>query len=168
MVREIEGHCPDTARAAFVAPDAALCGRVRLEEGTSIWYGAVLRADTGAIRIGRDSNIQDMACLHTGPELDVVIGEGVSVGHNAVVHGCVVEDHVLVGMHATLLNGCRIGAGSIIAAGALVPENTVVPPGSLVVGIPGKVLRPVSPEQTQGILENAEEYKRLARLHAQP
>lgn len=166
MIREIQGRRPSVEQAAFVASNAALCGQVTLGEGSSVWYGAVLRGDTGAIQVGRDSNIQDLACLHTGPDLDVVIGDRVSIGHNAVVHGCVVEDDVLVGMHATLLNGCRIGRGSIIAAGALVSEHKVIPPGSLVVGVPGRVLHPVTPQQAQGILENAQEYLRLARIHA--
>ena len=166
MIQSIQGKAPNTEQAAFVAPSADLCGEVTLAKDASVWYGAVLRADTGTIRVGEGSNIQDLACLHTGPGLDILIGSGVSVGHSAVIHGCVVEDQVLIGMHATLLNGCRIGKGSIIAAGALVPENAQIPPGSLVMGIPGRVVRPVSPELAQGILDNREEYLRLARLHA--
>lgn len=165
MIQPIQGKIPFTEQAAFVALTASLCGDVILARDASVWYGAVLRADTGTIRVGEGSNIQDLACLHTGPGLDILIGSGVSVGHSAVIHGCVVEDQVLIGMHATLLNGCRIGKGSIIAAGALVPENAQIPPGSLVMGIPGRVVRPVSPELAQGIRENREEYLHLARLH---
>ena len=167
MIGGKKGQLPQTQKAAFVAQNATLWGDVELEEGSSVWYGAVLRGDTGSIRIGRDSNIQDLACLHTGPDLDVVIGQRVSVGHSAIVHGCVVEDDVLIGMHATLLNGCHIGKGSIIAAGALVTENKIIPPGSLVMGVPGRVVHPVTPEQAQSILHNAQEYLDLARLHAE-
>lgn len=166
MIRSVAGKIPLAEQAAFVAPSADLCGEVTLGRDSSVWYGAVLRGDTGAIRVGDGTNIQDLACLHTGPGMDIVIGRGVSVGHSAVVHGCVIEDDVLIGMHATLLNGCHIGNGSIIAAGALVPENAQIPPGSLVMGIPGRVVRPVSPEQARGIRENREEYLHLARLHA--
>lgn len=108
---------------------------------------------------------QHRIILHTGPGLDITVGRGVSIGHGAVVHGCTVEDDCLIGMHATVLNGAVIGAGSLIAAGALVPEHTVIPPGSLVVGVPGRVLRPVSGEQTRDIRDNAGEYRRLALLH---
>lgn len=161
----INGLAP-AGRAAFVAGNATLAGDVQLAEGCSVWYGAVLRADTGRIILGEDSNIQDNAVLHTGPALDVCIGRGVSVGHSAVVHGCTVGDGCLIGMHATVLNGAVIGPGCLIAAGALVPEGAVIPPGSLVVGVPGRVLRPVSPEQAASMAQNCREYRRLAALHA--
>ena len=149
-----------------MAPGSVLAGAVRLERDASVWYGAVLRADTGHITVGAGSNVQDGAVVHTGPGLDVVIGPGVSIGHGAVVHGCRIGAHCLIGMHATILNGAVVGAGSLIAAGALVTEGAVIPPNSLVVGVPGKVLRPVTPEQTASIAANAEEYRALARLHA--
>lgn len=166
MEKALRCGVPDAVQAAFVAQNATLAGRVVLAAGSSVWYGAVLRADTGRILIGGDSNIQDNAVVHTGPSLDVVIGRGVSIGHSAVIHGCTVGDGCLIGMHATILNGAVIGAGSLIAAGALVPENTVIPPGSLVVGVPGKVVRPVSAEQSEAIAANCAEYLRLAALHA--
>ena len=162
----VNGKAPQTAGAAFVAPNATLAGEVVLQPGSSVWYGAVLRADTGRITVGENTNVQDNAVLHTGPDLDVTLGRGVSVGHSAVVHGCTVGDHCLIGMHATVLNGAVIGAGSLIAAGALVPQNAVIPAGSLVVGVPGKVLRAVSAEQTAAILENEKEYTALAKLHS--
>ena len=144
---ECDGHAPQVRDAAFVAPTAVLVGQVTLEPGSSVWYGAVLRADTGRILVGEDSNVQDNAVLHTGPDLDVVIGERVSIGHSAVVHGCTVGDDCLIGMHATVLNGAVVGKGSLIAAGALVTENTVIPPHSLVMGVPGKVRGTVTPEK---------------------
>ena len=145
----INHHVPADNGAAFVAGNATLAGSVRLEKNSSVWYGAVLRADTGRIAIGENSNVQDNAVLHTGPGLDVTVGRGTSVGHGAVVHGCTVGD------------------GCLIAAGALVPENMQVPAGSLVIGIPGKVVRPVSAAQAAAIKANEEEYLELARAHAE-
>ena len=145
----INHHAPADNGAAFVAENATLAGSVRLEKNSSVWYGAVLRADTGRIAIGENSNVQDNAVLHTGPGLDVTVGCGTSVGHGAVVHGCTVGD------------------GCLIAAGALVPENMQVPAGSLVIGVPGKVVRPVSAAQADAIKANEEEYLELARAHAE-
>ena len=162
----VNGKSPQVQQAAFVAPNATLAGEVVLQPGSSVWYGAVLRADTGRITVGENTNVQDNAVLHTGPGLDVTLGRGVSVGHSAVVHGCTVGDNCLIGMHATILNGAVIGAGSLIAAGALVPEKAVIPAGSLVVGVPGRVLRPVSAAQTAAILNNEKEYTALAKLHS--
>ena len=163
---EYNGQAPQAAAAAFVAPTAVLAGDVILEEGSSVWYGAVLRADTGRIRVGKDSNVQDNAVLHTGPDLDVVIGDRVSIGHSAVVHGCTVGDDCLIGMHATVLNGAVLGQGSLIAAGALVTENTVIPPHSLVMGVPGKVRGTVTPEKAAELIHNVREYCDLAGAHA--
>lgn len=165
-IYKVDGRAPQVGAAAFVADNATLAGDVTLAEESSVWYGAVLRADTGRITVGAGSNVQDNAVLHTGPGLDVTIGRNVSIGHSAVVHGCTVGDSCLIGMHATILNGAVVGAGSLIAAGALVTEGAVIPPNSLVVGVPGKILRPVTPEQTASIAANAEEYRALARLHA--
>ena len=162
----INGHAPQADAAAFVAENATLAGDVTLGAGSSVWYGAVLRADTGRIVIGAGSNVQDNAVLHTGPGLDVVVGRNVSIGHSAVVHGCTVEDDCLIGMHATILNGAVIGAGSLVAAGALVTENAVIPAGSLVVGVPGKVVKAVSEKQKSAIAANGEEYRTLASVHA--
>ena len=160
------GKFPHDEGAVFVAPNATVQGDVVLRPGSTVWYGAVLRGDDGTLTIGENTNVQDNAVLHTGPDLDVTLGRGVSVGHSAVVHGCTVGDNCLIGMHATVLNGAVIGAGSLIAAGALVPQNAVIPAGSLVVGVPGRVLRPVSAEQTAAILENEKEYTALAKLHS--
>lgn len=162
----VGGKAPAEHGAAFVAENATLAGSVRLEEGASIWYGAVLRADTGRIVVGAGSNVQDNAVLHTGPELDIVLGRGVSVGHSAVLHGCMIGDGCMIGMHATVLNGAVIGPGCLIAAGALVPERAQIPAGSLVMGVPGKVVRPVSEEQKAAIAANEAEYRELARQHA--
>lgn len=127
----VNAHSPADYGAAFAAENATIAGSVRLEKNSSVWYGAVLRADTGRITIGENSNVQDNAVLHTGPGLDVTIGRGVSIGHGAIVHGCTVGDNCLIGMHATILNGAVIGAGSLIAAGALVPERWSCPQAAL-------------------------------------
>ena len=166
-IYKVDGRAPQVGAAAFVADNATLAGDVTLAEESSVWYGAVLRADTGRITVGAGSNVQDNAVLHTGPGLDVTVGRGTSVGHGAVVHGCTVGDGCLIGMHATILNGAVIGDGCLIAAGALVPENMQVPGGSLVIGIPGKVVRPVSAAQAAAIKANEEEYLELARAHAE-
>ena len=150
-----------TDENVLIAEGASVTGDVRLAKGVSIWYGAVLRGDMGPITVGTDTNIQDGAILHE----ETVVGRGCTIGHGAIVHGCTVGDHCLIGMHATILNGAVIGDGCLIAAGALVPEGMVIPAGSLVIGVPGKVVRPVSAEQAAGIKANEEEYLQLAEAH---
>jgi carbonic anhydrase/acetyltransferase-like protein (isoleucine patch superfamily) len=157
---------PDVAPDAWVAPTGLLVGRVRLGAGSSVWYGAVLRADGDDVQVGDGSNVQDNCVLHADPGFPVSVGHGVVIGHGAVVHGCTVEDGVLVGMGSTVLNGVRIGAGSLVAAGAVLLEGTQVPPGSMVAGVPAKVRRPVTDEEAAGIRLVAEHYVQLARQHA--
>jgi carbonic anhydrase/acetyltransferase-like protein (isoleucine patch superfamily) len=160
------GSVPEVADDAWVAPGAVLVGRVRLGDGSSVWYGAVLRGDGDAITVGAGSNVQDGTVVHADPGFPAVIGDGVVVGHGAVVHGCTVEDGCLIGMGSRVLNGARIGAGSLVAAGAVVLEGTQVPPGSLVAGVPAKVRRPLTDEEGAGIRLAAEHYIELAREHA--
>jgi carbonic anhydrase/acetyltransferase-like protein (isoleucine patch superfamily) len=157
---------PDVDPSAWVAPTAVLVGRVRLGAGASAWYGAVLRGDGDDISVGAGSNVQDNGVLHADPGFPVHVGDGVVIGHGAVVHGCTVEDGVLVGMGSTVLNGVRIGAGSLVAAGSVLLEGTQVPPGSMVAGVPAKVRRPVSEDEAAGIRLVAEHYVELARQHA--
>ena len=157
---------PDVDPSAWVAPTAVLVGRVRLGAGASAWYGAVLRGDGDDIGIGAGSNVQDGAVLHADPGFPVSVGNGVVIGHGAVVHGCTVEDGVLVGMGSTVLNGVRIGAGSLVAAGAVLLEGMQVPPRSLVAGVPARVRRPVTEDEAAGIRLVAEHYVELARQHA--
>ena len=132
---------PRVAESAFIAGSADLIGDVEIAENASIWYQVVLRGDIGPIRVGPHTNIQDGSVLHSITGVPVNIGEGVTVGHRVVLHGCTVEDHCLIGMGAIVLNRARVGAGSIVAAGALVLEDTVIPPGSLYVGVPAKLRR---------------------------
>ena len=156
---------PEVADDAFVAPNATLIGRVRLGERVSVWYGVVLRGDLDIIDIGAGSNIQDNAVFHTDPGLPLVLGQRVTVGHGAVVHGATIQDDVLVGMGSIILNGCQIGTGSIIGAGTVLSENSVIPPGSLVLGVPGKVRRETTSEERELIVAGALDYERLAATH---
>ncbi|KJS62328.1 gamma carbonic anhydrase family protein [Streptomyces rubellomurinus] len=165
LIAGIGGLTPSVDPTAFLAPNAVVVGDVTIGAGASVWYGAVLRADAGPITVGAGSNIQDNCSLHADPGFPLVVGERITVGHNAVLHGCTVEDDVLVGMSATVLNGARIGTGSLIAAGAVVPQGTVVPPGSLVAGVPAKVRRELTEEEKAGIKANGEGYLLLAEAH---
>lgn len=149
----------------FIHSTAVVLGDVRLADDTSVWPTAVIRGDVEQITIGARSNVQDGAVIHADPGVPTIIGEDCVIGHRAVVHGSVLEQGVLVGMGAILLNRVRVGAGSIIAAGAVVLEGTVVPPGSLVVGMPAKVVRALSAEQQASIVANAARYVALAERH---
>lgn len=157
---------PRVAESAWVAPGAVLVGAVVLGERASVWYNAVLRADNEPIIIGDRSNLQDNVSAHVDSGSPLTLGRNVSVGHNAVLHGCTIEDDVLIGMHATVMNGAVIGSGSIVAAGALVTEGAVVPPRSLVAGIPAKIRRTLSDDEVAGIRHNAEVYLAHLTLHA--
>ncbi|MCP3821790.1 gamma carbonic anhydrase family protein [Streptomyces sp. A3M-1-3] len=165
LISGVGGKEPDIAPEAFAAPTSVVIGDVTMAAGSSVWYHAVLRADCGPIVLGTDSNIQDNCTVHVDPGFPVTVGKRVSVGHNAVLHGCTVEDDVLVGMGATVLNGAHIGAGSLIAAQALVPQGMRVPPGSLVAGVPAKVRRELTEEEREGIKLNAMMYLELAKGH---
>lgn len=165
MLIEIDGQQPVVPTSAFVAPNATLIGGVRLGEGASVWYGAVLRADNEPITIGKDSNVQDNVTFHTDLGKPVTLGEGVSIGHNAVVHGATIEDFALIGMGAVVLNEAVIGAESLVAAGAVVPQGAVIPPRSLVAGVPAKVRRELTDDEVAGLHRNADAYVRLREIH---
>ncbi|MFF2514657.1 gamma carbonic anhydrase family protein [Streptomyces sp. NPDC058086] len=167
LIMGIGGKDPRVDPEAFTAPMSVVIGDVTLHAGASVWYGAVLRADFGPIVVGADSNIQDNCTLHVDPGFPITVGERVSVGHNAVLHGATVEDDCLIGMGATVLNGAVIGAGSLVAAQALVPQGMQVPPGSLVAGVPAKVKRPLTEEERQGLTLNGTFYVDLAKTHKQ-
>jgi len=155
---------PDLSKAAFVANTATVLGQVTLREGCSVWYGAVLRGDVETIQIGAFANVQDGTIIHCDPGLPSVLEEYVTVGHRAVIHSAHVERGSLIGIGAIVLNGVRVGAGSIIGAGAVVTKD--VPPRSLVMGVPGKVIKPVSADQAEGTIEHAKKYHQLALAHA--
>lgn len=157
---------PQIAADAWVAPGATVIGAARLLERSSVWFGAVIRADGASIELGRASNLQDGCVIHADPDFPVLVGSGVSIGHRAVVHGATVEDDCLIGMGAVLLNGCRVGRGSLVAAGTVLLEGTVVPPGSLVAGVPGKVRREITDAEAAGIAANTRGYVARAREYA--
>ncbi|MEU0118129.1 gamma carbonic anhydrase family protein [Streptomyces bobili] len=167
LIVGIGGREPEVDDEAFVAPTASVIGEVTLAAGASVWYGAVLRGDVERISVGAQSNIQDNCTLHADPGFPVTIGERVSVGHNAVVHGANVGDDCLIGMGATVLNGAVVGAGSLVAAQALVPQGMEVPPGSLVAGVPAKIRRELTEEERQGVTLNGTLYADLAKAHGE-
>ena len=157
---------PLVSPTAFVAETAVILGDVVIEDGASVWYGAVLRGDAGKITVARNANVQDNCVVHAGPggpEEDTLIGEGTTVGHGAIVHSCTVGRHCLVGMGSIVLSRARIGDRCIIGAGAVVMEDAVVPEGSLVVGVPGRVVKQLSPEQLKYPERASEEYVELTR-----
>lgn len=166
MLLTVDGRTPSVHESAFVAVTATLIGSVVVEEGASLWYGVVARGDLDTIVIGAGSNIQDGCVLHTDPGLELRIGRDVTVGHMAMLHGCTVEEGALIGIGARVLNRAVVGAGSIVAAGALVTEGTVIPPRSMVMGVPGKVVRELGDEQAAHGSMSAAHYRELARLHA--
>lgn len=165
MLIALADRRPVVHETAFVAPNATLAGSVEVGEGASVWYGAVLRADNEPIVIGPRSNVQDNCAFHVDRGKPLTLGEGVSVGHGAIIHGATVEDFALIGMGAIILNGAVIGAESLIAAGALVSEGVVIPPRSLVAGVPGKVRRELSDEEVAKLHLNAEIYEHHRDLH---
>ncbi|HEV2646494.1 MAG TPA: gamma carbonic anhydrase family protein [Acidobacteriaceae bacterium] len=166
MIRPYQGILPTVPESCYVDQSAQLIGDVVLGERASLWMNAVVRGDVNAIRIGANSNVQDCAVLHGMRYVyPVHVGEWVTIGHNATVHGCVVEDCCLIGMGATILNGARIGEGSIIAAGAVIPEKTVIPPRSLVAGVPGKMRRTLGDEDRELILQYAKNYLDYTKIY---
>jgi len=159
MIWELDGVTPQIADDVWIAPDAQIIGRVVIEPGASIWWGAVLRGDNDEIRIGRGSNIQDLSCIHTDPGFPVHVGENVTVGHRAMLHGCVIGSGSLIGMGATVLNGARIGEGSLIGAQALVSEGKEIASRVLVMGAPARTVRDIDEAQYQALLGSAQSYR---------
>lgn len=151
--------------SAFVASGAIVTGDVTLGEDVGIWFGCVVRGDDAPLTVGARTNVQDLTMIHADTGVPNVIGEEVTIGHRCVLHGAEVADRCLIGMGAVLLGGSRIGAGSIVGAGALVKENMVVPPRSLVVGLPGRVVRQVTDDELEMIRRSAEGYVRKIRLY---
>ena len=148
-----------------ICPGAQVFGDVELGENVSVWHGAVIRGDTDSITIGDNSNVQDNCVVHCTRGFPVVIGKNVSVGHGAVVHGCRLDDNVLIGMNATVLNGAHISKNCIVGAGAVVSEGKEFPEGSLILGVPAKVVKQLSPEQIQLIQDNADNYVKLSKQY---
>ena len=168
MVQSYQGHTPQIHPTARAAENASLIGKVYLAAGSSIWYGAVLRGDSDEIHIGENSNIQDNAVCHCDAGHPVQVGKNVTVGHGAILHGCTVGDGSLIGMGAILLDGCVIGEGCTVAAGALVTHNTVIPDGSVAMGAPAKVVRPIRPDEASSQLGSAAHYRERSEVQLPP
>ncbi|MGM0413608.1 MAG: gamma carbonic anhydrase family protein [Bacillota bacterium] len=156
---------PEIDDSAYIAPGVRLIGDIKIEADCNIWPNAVLRGDLNKITIKNGSNIQDNATIHVERNQKVSVGKNVTVGHSAIIHGCIIEDECLIGMGATILNGAKIGSGSIIGANALVSEDKEIPPNSLVVGLPGKIIRETTEEERKRIKESAKHYIKLSKEH---
>jgi carbonic anhydrase/acetyltransferase-like protein (isoleucine patch superfamily) len=166
LIRTYRGHRPQIAPTAYVDPQAVVIGDVVLGEHSSVWPCTVIRGDVHSIRIGARCSIQDGSVLHVQhDEYGLTMGEGITVGHNVILHGCTIGSRCLIGMGSIILNGAKIGEGSIIAAGALIPERMEVPAGSVVMGQPGKIRRQTTPADLDSIDRNAQRYVEYAELH---
>ncbi len=158
---------PFIAESAFIAETACVIGDVRLEEESSVWFGAVVRGDESSITLGKKANVQDNVVIHADRGEDVVIGEGVTIGHGAIVHGCTIGKYSLIGMGAIVLSKAKVGERCIIGAGAVVKEGDVIPDGSMVVGVPGKIIRQLNPENFKYLEHACEEYVKLSQKYRQ-
>ena len=166
MIKEFNHNQPQLGRNVYISENAAVIGDVTLGDEVNIWFGAVVRGDMHYIKIDSRSNVQDNAVVHvTSAVSPTNIGSGVTVGHGAIIHGCTIEDNCMIGMGAIVMDDAVIGAGSLVGAGALIPPNMKVPPKSLVVGMPGKVIREVHKEEYEMIIERPREYIELASLY---
>lgn len=165
MIWELDGIAPDLPENGdfWIAPDANVIGRVVIGEGASVWFGCTLRGDNEAITIGAGSNVQENCVMHTDPGFPLTIGEGCTIGHKAMLHGCTLGQNVLIGMGAIVLNGARIGDDCLIGAGALITEGKEIPPGSLVLGAPGRVVRQLDQAAIAGLRASALHYQENAR-----
>jgi carbonic anhydrase/acetyltransferase-like protein (isoleucine patch superfamily) len=160
MLHALEGLSPELPEdgSAWIAPGAHVIGRVSLGVDTAVWFAAVLRGDGEPIRIGARTNVQEHVMVHTDPGYPVTVGEGCTIGHRAILHGCTLGDNVLIGMGATVLNGAVIGDDCLVGAGALVTERKTFPSGSLIVGVPAKVVRPLSADEIEGLRRSSAHY----------
>lgn len=159
----LDGISPEIAEDTWIAPDANLIGKIVVEPAGSVWFGCTLRGDNEEIRVGAGSNVQENCVLHTDMGYPLMIGEGCTIGHKAMLHGCTIGDNTLIGMGATILNGAKIGNNCLIGAGALVTEGKEIPDGSLVMGAPGKVVRELSEEAIEGLRKSAIGYQENMR-----
>jgi carbonic anhydrase/acetyltransferase-like protein (isoleucine patch superfamily) len=170
-VYKLQDSSPTIAASAYVAPNATIIGRVALADHSSVWFGATLRGDNEIIRIGRNSNVQDGVVMHTDPGFPLTVGSDVSVGHQAMLHGCTVGDGSLIGIQAVVLNAAVIGQGCLVGAGAIITERKVFAEGTLILGAPAKVVRELTPEERESLLKIAANYAARGafyRSHLQP
>jgi Carbonic anhydrases/acetyltransferases, isoleucine patch superfamily len=168
MKYSFQEHMPDVHDSAYMAPTAVVIGRVKMGENSSIWFNSIARGDINTVTIGSNTNIQDLCTLHVTHENGVAVGDRVTIGHGAVLHGCKVEDDCLIGMGSVVLDGASIGKGSIVAAGAVVAPNTVIPPDSLVMGVPGRVMRRLHEREQQNFAKNWQGYVQYSKKYADP
>ena len=166
MKYALDGISPEVGADVWIAPTATVIGKVVLEGAANVWFGAVLRGDTEVIWVGQGSNVQDNAVLHTDLGHPLLIGANCTIGHSAILHGCSIGEGTLIGMGATVLNGARIGKGCLIGAGSLVTEGKDIPDGSLVMGRPARVSRPLDPAEVAGLLASARHYRANAARYA--
>jgi len=165
MIYDLEKNVPEVHSDAWVASNATIIGKVKLEKNSSIWFNAVLRGDIEPIVIGENSNIQDGSVLHTDPGYPLTVGKGVTVGHMVMLHGCKILDDTLIGIGSIILNNAKIGKNCIVGANTLITENKTIPDNSLVVGSPGRVLRKVTSEEIKAILENGKHYVDISKKY---
>lgn len=165
-IYEVDGKTPQISESAWVADSAQVIGDVVLGDAASVWFGSVLRGDTASLHIGARTNVQDHCVLHADVGIPLTLGEGVTVGHSVVLHGCTVGDESLIGIGAVVLNGARIGRHCLVGAGALVTEGKEFPDGSMILGSPARVVRTLTPEQIQGLKDSAAHYVENARCFA--
>jgi carbonic anhydrase/acetyltransferase-like protein (isoleucine patch superfamily) len=166
MIRPYRGVYPKIAASCYIDPSAQLIGDIEIGERSSVWCNATIRGDVNYIRIGEESNVQDNSVIHVEHDIyPTILGNRVTVGHSVTLHGCIVEDDCLIGIGAIVLNGAKIGQGSVIAAGALVPERMQVPAGSMVMGVPARVKREITPGERERFRENAQNYVRYREIY---
>lgn len=167
MIIKYKEFTPQISKSAFVAENSSVIGRCTIEENCSIWFNAVIRADVNEVKIGSNTNIQDGCIVHCDHQYSTIIGSNVTVGHNAIIHGCIIGSNCLIGMGATILDGAVIGDNCIIGAGALVTSGKEIPDGSMVLGSPGKLVRELSEEEKEGIKKSVSGYVSLSREYLQ-
>lgn len=165
MIAPYEGKVPKIGKDVFIAPTACVIGDVEIGEGTSVWYGAVIRGDCAKVKIGRNTNIQDNATLHADTDSPLTIGDYVTIGHNAVIHGCTIGDDCLIGIGSVILDDAHVQSGSVIASGSVVKEGGVIRPFCLAAGSPAEVKKELGPERSKKNRQGARDYCELAKAH---
>ncbi len=158
MILKFKEHYPKIDSSAWIAPSADIIGKVSIGEDSSVWFQCVIRSDVNEVIIGKNSNIQDLSCIHTDVDSKTIIGDNVTIGHKVMLHGCIIENNCLIGMSATILDNAVIGEGSIVGANSLVTSGKKFPPKSLIMGSPAKVVRELSNEEVEGLIKHAASY----------
>lgn len=158
MILKFKNFYPKIDPSAWIAPSADLIGNIKIEENSSVWFGCVIRADVNEVVVGKNTNIQDLSCIHTDTNSKTIIGDNVTIGHRVMLHGCKIENNCLIGMSATILDNAVIGEGSIVGANSLVTYGKVFPPRSLIMGSPAKVVRELSEDEVNNLIEHSMHY----------